>query len=53
MYLKVEGILSSLHRTMTKKIDLCNYDENDAANQDKWEVDSYGEFGPFFSAVVD
>ena len=40
-------------RTTAKKINSCNYDENDAADQDKWEVDSDGEVGPFFNTIAD
>ena len=52
LYLKVVGISSSPKRTTTKKIDFCNYDENDVEDQDKWEVDSDGEVGPFFDAIA-
>ena len=36
-----------------KKIDFCNYDENGMVDQDKWEVDSYGEVGPLFDVISD
>ena len=53
LYLKVVVIPSSPKRTIMKKIDLYNYDENYVADQDKWEVDSDGEVGPFFGAIAD
>ena len=37
---------------MTKNIDLCNYDENDKEDKDKWEVDYDGKIGPFFNAIT-
>ena len=44
----------SLRRKLiTKKIHLCNYDENDEENKYKWEVDSDGNADPFFDAIVD
>ena len=49
--LKVVGIPSSPKRTTTKKINLCNYDENDVADQDKGEVDYDGEVGPILDAI--
>ena len=36
-----------------KKIYFCNYDENDAADKDKWGFDYDGEFGPVFNAIAD
>ena len=40
-------------KLITKKIDLCNYDENDEENKYKWEVDSDGDADPFFDAISD
>ena len=40
--LKALGVPSSPHITITKKINFCSYNKNDVADQDKWEVDSYG-----------
>ena len=40
-------------KLITKKIDLCNYDENDEENKYKWEVDSDGDAYPFFDAIAD
>ena len=53
LYLKLVGIPSSQNRTITKKIDFCNYDENDAAYKENWEVDYDRLVGPFFSTIAD
>ena len=53
LYLKVLGIPSSPKRTITNKIDFCNYNENYAADKYKWEVDYDGEVSPFFDAIAD
>ena len=39
-------------RTITKKIDLWNYYENDEDDKDKWEVDYVGDVGLFFDTIV-
>ena len=39
--------------TTTENTDLCIYDENDAADQDKWKVDSYGEVCTFLNHTID
>ena len=39
--------------TITKKINFCNYDENDVVDQNKWEVDYNGEVGTFFDTIAD
>ena len=38
--------------TITKKINFCNYDENDVVDQNKWEVDYNGEVGTFFDTIA-
>ena len=53
MYLNVVGIPPSLKRTITKKIDFFNYNENDEEDKYKWEVDYDGDFGPFLDAIAD
>ena len=53
LYLHVVGITQSPNITTTNKLDLCNYDENDEEDKDKWEVDSDGEVDPFFNAIAD
>ena len=53
LYLRVVGIPSPPKRTIPKKIDFCNYDKKIVADEDKWEVDSDGEVGPFFDAIAD
>ena len=53
LYLEVVGIPLHPKRTTTKKIYFCNYDENGMVDQDKWEVDSYGEVGPLFDVISD
>ena len=35
-YLKFVGIPSLTNINITKNIDLCHYDENNVADQDKW-----------------
>ena len=53
LYLNIVGIPSTSKKNKMKKIYLCNYEENDGENKDKWEVDSDGEVGPFFDAIAD
>ena len=53
LYLDVVGISPSPRRTITKKIDFCNYNENDEEDKYKWYVDSDGDIGPFFYAITD
>ena len=48
LYMKVVVIPSLPRRTITNNIDFLKYDENYAEYQDKWEVDSDWEVGPFF-----
>ena len=52
-YLKFVGIPSLTYVKITKNIDLCHYDENNVADQDKWQVDSDGETSPFFDFITD
>ena len=35
-YLKVEGIISSSKKTITKKIDSFSYDKSNLGDRDKW-----------------
>ena len=42
LYLNVVGIPPYPKRTIKNKIDLCNYDENDEEDKEKWEVDYNG-----------
>ena len=49
--LNVVGITPPPKRTITKKIDLCNYVEIDEEDKEKWEVDSDGDSGPFFMTL--
>ena len=53
LYLKVLGIPPSPNRTISKKIDLYNYYENDAEDKEKWWVDSDGGVGTFLNEIVD
>ena len=53
LYLKVVGIPPPPNRTITKKVYLCNYDENNATYKDNLNVDYDGVFGPFFDAIAD
>ena len=36
-----------------ENIDFWNYDENDAADEEKWEVYSDGGVGPFLNVIAD
>ena len=47
------GITPYPKRTITKNIDLYNYDENNEEDKDKRKVDSDGHAGPFFDAIAD
>ena len=51
LYLNVVGIPPSPRRIITKKVDLCNYNENDEDDKYKWEVDYDGGVGPFFDDI--
>ena len=53
LYMKVLGITSFPKRTITKKINLCRYDENDVADQDKWEADDDGEVFPLLNNIAE
>ena len=53
LYLNAVGIPSLTKRTITKNIDLYNYDGNNDEDKDKWEVYSDGEVGTFFDAISD
>ena len=53
VYLEVVGIPPPPKRTITKKIDFCNYYENKVANKDKLDNDSDGGVDPFFNDIAD
>ena len=46
------SIPPSPKRTITNKIDLCNYNENDEEDKDKMKVDSVGDFSHSSNAVA-
>ena len=52
LYLIVVGIPSFSNITITKKINLGKYDENDSAYQEMWEVDSDGGVGDFLNSIA-
>ena len=41
------------NRTITKKIDLCNYNKNYEEDKDKWDVDYDRDVVRFFDAIED
>ena len=51
--LKVVDIPSFPKITIIKKTNCCNDDDNNAVDQEKWEVDYDGEVGPFFDAITE
>ena len=51
LYLKLVGIPLLTKITTTNKINFYNCGENDAADQENWEVGSYVEVVPFFYAI--
>ena len=50
--MNIVGIPPSPKRNIMKNIDLCNYDENDEEDKDKWEVYYDGGVVPLLDAIT-